>query len=52
MRPSGDIRDRATVQSALEGRDAVVHLAAMVGDPVSQDNQSWRVQQILTLRSR
>ena len=30
----GDIRDRATVQSALEGRDTVVHLAAMVGDPV------------------
>lgn len=29
----GDIRDRATVRSALEGRDAVVHLAAIVGDP-------------------
>jgi nucleoside-diphosphate-sugar epimerase len=29
----GDIRDHATVQSALAGRDTVVHLAAMVGDP-------------------
>ena len=29
----GDIRDRETVQTALAGRDAVVHLAAVVGDP-------------------
>jgi nucleoside-diphosphate-sugar epimerase len=29
----GDIRDRATVRTALSGRDAVVHLAAVVGDP-------------------
>jgi nucleoside-diphosphate-sugar epimerase len=29
----GDIRDRTTVRSALSGRDAVVHLAAVVGDP-------------------
>jgi nucleoside-diphosphate-sugar epimerase len=29
----GDIRDRATVQTAVSGRDAVVHLAAVVGDP-------------------
>jgi nucleoside-diphosphate-sugar epimerase len=29
----GDIRDRAQVQSAVEGVEAVVHLAAMVGDP-------------------
>ena len=28
-----DIRDRAKVQSALSGIDAVVHLAAVVGDP-------------------
>jgi nucleoside-diphosphate-sugar epimerase len=29
----GDIRDRETVQTAVSGRDAVVHLAAVVGDP-------------------
>ena len=29
----GDIRDRATVRTAVSGRDAVVHLAALVGDP-------------------
>jgi nucleoside-diphosphate-sugar epimerase len=29
----GDIRDRATVQTAVSERDAVVHLAAVVGDP-------------------
>jgi nucleoside-diphosphate-sugar epimerase len=29
----GDIRDRATVQAAVSGQDAVVHLAAVVGDP-------------------
>jgi nucleoside-diphosphate-sugar epimerase len=29
----GDIRDRETVQTAVSGRDAVVHLAAIVGDP-------------------
>jgi nucleoside-diphosphate-sugar epimerase len=29
----GDIRDRAQVQSAVAGMEAVVHLAAMVGDP-------------------
>ncbi len=29
----GDIRDRATVQTAVSGREAVVHLAAVVGDP-------------------
>jgi len=29
----GDIRDRTTVRAAVLGRDAVVHLAAMVGDP-------------------
>ncbi len=29
----GDIRDRTTVRTAVSGRDAVVHLAAMVGDP-------------------
>jgi nucleoside-diphosphate-sugar epimerase len=29
----GDIRDRTTVQSAVSGREAVVHLAAIVGDP-------------------
>jgi len=29
----GDIRDRTTVRAAVAGRDAVVHLAAVVGDP-------------------
>ncbi|MGA7294799.1 MAG: NAD(P)-dependent oxidoreductase [Terriglobales bacterium] len=29
----GDICDRATVRTAVSGRDAVVHLAAIVGDP-------------------
>jgi nucleoside-diphosphate-sugar epimerase len=29
----GDIRDRTTVRAAVSGRDAVVHLAAVVGDP-------------------
>jgi nucleoside-diphosphate-sugar epimerase len=29
----GDVRDEATLQAALEGVDAVVHLAAIVGDP-------------------
>jgi nucleoside-diphosphate-sugar epimerase len=34
----GDIRDRATVKAALSGRDAVVHLAAIVGDPACARN--------------
>jgi nucleoside-diphosphate-sugar epimerase len=29
----GDVRDVATVKKAVAGRDAVVHLAAVVGDP-------------------
>ena len=29
----GDIRDKAIVKNSLEGIDAVVHLAAIVGDP-------------------
>jgi nucleoside-diphosphate-sugar epimerase len=29
----GDVRDGAAVERALEGMDAVVHLAAIVGDP-------------------
>jgi nucleoside-diphosphate-sugar epimerase len=29
----GDIRDRMTVRAAVSGQDAVVHLAAVVGDP-------------------
>jgi len=29
----GDVRDRATVRAAVSDRDAVVHLAAVVGDP-------------------
>jgi nucleoside-diphosphate-sugar epimerase len=34
----GDIRDRATVKAAVSGRDAVVHLAAIVGDPACGRN--------------
>jgi nucleoside-diphosphate-sugar epimerase len=34
----GDIRDRATVKAAVSGRDAVVHLAAIVGDPACARN--------------
>ena len=30
---NGDVRDAAVVRDALDGMDAVVHLAAMVGDP-------------------
>jgi nucleoside-diphosphate-sugar epimerase len=29
----GDIRDLSTIRTAVAGRDAVVHLAAVVGDP-------------------
>lgn len=29
----GDIRNRTVVRSAVSGRDAVIHLAAIVGDP-------------------
>src|SRR6202453_1279174 len=29
----GDIRDRDTLRTAVSGQDAVVHLAAVVGDP-------------------
>jgi nucleoside-diphosphate-sugar epimerase len=34
----GDIRDRQIVASALSGMDAVVHLAAIVGDPACARN--------------
>jgi|ERR1051326_5290322 nucleoside-diphosphate-sugar epimerase len=34
----GDIRDRATIASAVSGVDAVVHLAAIVGDPACARN--------------
>jgi nucleoside-diphosphate-sugar epimerase len=34
----GDIRDRAAVKAAVSGRDAVVHLAAIVGDPACARN--------------
>jgi nucleoside-diphosphate-sugar epimerase len=34
----GDIRDCATVKAAVSGRDAVVHLAAIVGDPACARN--------------
>src|SRR5947208_15339025 len=39
----GDIRDGSEVESALEGIEAVVHLAAIVGDPAcSRDPQLAR----------
>jgi nucleoside-diphosphate-sugar epimerase len=34
----GDVRDRAKVKAAISGRDAVVHLAAIVGDPACARN--------------
>jgi nucleoside-diphosphate-sugar epimerase len=34
----GDVRDRATIKQAVSGRDAVVHLAAIVGDPACARN--------------
>lgn len=34
----GDIRDAAVVTEALSGMDAVVHLAAIVGDPACQQS--------------
>jgi nucleoside-diphosphate-sugar epimerase len=36
----GDIRDRRTVQRALRDVDAVVHLAAIVGDPACARDQA------------
>jgi nucleoside-diphosphate-sugar epimerase len=35
---NGDLRDRETVSRALAGVDAVVHLAAIVGDPACSRN--------------
>jgi nucleoside-diphosphate-sugar epimerase len=34
----GDVRDHATVKAAVSGRDAVVHLAAIVRDPACARN--------------
>ena len=34
----GDVRDRATIKAAVSGQDAVVHLAAIVGDPACARN--------------
>jgi nucleoside-diphosphate-sugar epimerase len=34
----GDVRDRAIIKQAVSGRDAVVHLAAIVGDPACARN--------------
>lgn len=34
----GDVRDRSLVKTAVSGRDAVVHLAAIVGDPACARN--------------
>jgi nucleoside-diphosphate-sugar epimerase len=34
----GDVRDRGTVKQAMSDRDAVVHLAAIVGDPACARN--------------
>ena len=35
---TGDIRNRADLEKALDGATAVVHLAAIVGDPACRDN--------------
>jgi nucleoside-diphosphate-sugar epimerase len=34
----GDVRDRTTIKAAVSGRNAVVHLAAIVGDPACARN--------------
>lgn len=41
----GDVRDEAVVEQALDGIDAVVHLAAIVGDPACarQPELAWQV---------
>ncbi len=40
----GDILDRAAVRRALEGVQAVVHLAAVVRTPLSFDHPAWTEQ--------
>ncbi|MFH0864245.1 MAG: NAD(P)-dependent oxidoreductase [Candidatus Gottesmanbacteria bacterium] len=35
---NGDIRDRATLKSALKGVTDVIHLAALVGEPACKEN--------------
>jgi len=40
----GDILDGASVRRALEGVDAVVHLAALVRTPMSFENPTWMEQ--------
>ena len=40
----GDIRDSETIQANLEGVDAVVHLAAIVGDPACKRNEQLAIQ--------
>lgn len=41
---NGDVRDAATVERALDGVDAIVHLAAIVGDPAcaQQTDLAWQ----------
>jgi nucleoside-diphosphate-sugar epimerase len=34
----GDVRDLKTVESAMKGKDGIVHLAAIVGMPACKDN--------------
>lgn len=40
----GDILDRLNLQRAMDGVDAVVHLAAIVTTPLSFDNPEWTNQ--------
>ncbi|MHA2068052.1 MAG: NAD-dependent epimerase/dehydratase family protein [Candidatus Thorarchaeota archaeon] len=42
----GDIRGVSTVEKALDGVDAVIHLAAIVGEPACKDYHSERAKSI------
>ncbi|NUT49394.1 MAG: SDR family oxidoreductase [Saccharothrix sp.] len=48
----GDVRDVASWRSALDGVDAVVHLAAIVGDPACavDTDTAWEVNYLGTIR--
>jgi nucleoside-diphosphate-sugar epimerase len=40
----GDVRDIGAVVKAMKGCDAVVHLAAIVGDPACEDNKQLAIE--------
>src|SRR4051794_1730231 len=48
----GDVRDVSSWEAALDGADAVVHLAAIVGDPACgvDTNTAWEVNYLGTIR--